>query len=92
MHYLPCVLLRMLVFKLRSELFVRVCQERVRQRVLLLRLEHLRARHLPGLKSIELSRILVGTQIHAESELIFRVLSCLNEMMEVVRVANDVDV
>lgn len=92
MHYLTSILLSVFVFKLSIEAFVCILDEGISHLILVFGREDFGAGESPWLISIELGRILVRTQVHTEGELVLCELSSLNQVMEVIRVANVIDV
>ena len=84
MHYLTCILLSVFVFKLSIEAFVCILDERVSHLVLAFRREDLGPGESPWLVSIELSRVLVRTQVHTEGEFVFSELASLDQVMKVI--------
>ena len=82
----------MFILKLARESFICLSEEGVGLRILFLGGEGLCTWKSPGICGIEISSVLVLSKVHAEAQFIFSQLASLDQVMEVVRVANEVDV
>ena len=84
MHDFPCVSLGVLILKLLFKTPVCLTKERVSRLVLVCGIELLESSFIPGICRIELRCVLVIAQVHSKRKLIFRVLTRLDQMREVV--------
>ena len=82
----------MLVSKLAREVFI--CTGEVSIILLVLRFRSVLSgpRQFPGICRVELGSVFVLTEVHAESKVILCQLATFDQMVEVVRIANQVDV
>ena len=92
MHDLTRVLFRVLVFEHLLKSLVRLSQERLCVVVLLARAERLRSGQPPRIRSVELRRVLVRAQVHVEGELVLGKLASFDQVVEIVRVADKINV
>ena len=82
----------MLVLELGCKTFVCIVEERIRRLVLASGLEYLGPREAPGLLCIEVCCVFVRAEVHAEGQFILRQFPTFDQVVVIVRIANEVDI